>query len=175
MGDDTIEKTEKTVVQTSSVKTPVRVQKSGGRKQADRIPWQRLFLSLTGLAIIAGMWRWATYHLYSLPEPTLVAFASITNNAFYVIAAIVVFMVTGKLVYDWKNQTATTLIDQASHLTENRHEERREERKEEKTENQNINIEMNIKEAGINAPALKPFGQTAIGDEHGGEHDDYPG
>lgn len=73
--------------------------------------WQRLALSSLGIAIIAGMWRWAVFHLYALPEHSLVAFSSLTNNAFYTISAIVIFMVTGKLVYDWKNSTASTVAE----------------------------------------------------------------
>lgn len=68
--------------------------------------WQRLALSLTGVAVISGSWRWAVAHLYTLPTPALAGFVSITTNAFYVIGAIIVFMVTGKLVYEWKMGTS---------------------------------------------------------------------
>lgn len=75
---------------------------------------QRLVLSLAGIAIIAGMWEWAVQHLYSMPEPAITAFTSITTNAFYVIGAVVIFMVTGRLIYEWKNQTASAVAQQAS-------------------------------------------------------------
>lgn len=81
-----------------------------------RTPWQRFVLSITGVGMIAGMWRWATFHLYTLPPAALAAFTSFTNNAMYVIAAIVIFMVTGKLVYDWKNTTATEVIEEGQQL-----------------------------------------------------------
>lgn len=68
-----------------------------------RRPWQRLALSVFGVIIIAGQWRWAVKHLYSLPEHSLPGFVAITNNESYTIAAIVIFMITGKLIYDWKN------------------------------------------------------------------------
>lgn len=68
--------------------------------------WQRLILSLTGVLIISGSWRWAVAHLYTLPVPALPGFVSITTNAFYVIGAIIIFMVTGKLVYEWKMGTS---------------------------------------------------------------------
>lgn len=68
--------------------------------------WQRLTLSLLGVIVISGSWRWAVAHLYTLPTPALAAFVSITTNAFYVIGAIIIFMVTGKLVYEWKMGTS---------------------------------------------------------------------
>ena len=67
--------------------------------------WQRLFLSIFGVLIIEASWRWAVCHLYTLPTPALAGFVSITTNTFYVIGAIVVFMVTGRLVYEWKMGT----------------------------------------------------------------------
>ena len=76
-----------------------------------RRTWQRLTLSLFGIVIVAAMWRWATFHLYALPQYSIAAFTSITNNASYVIGAIVIFMVTGRLVYDWKNQTISQVIE----------------------------------------------------------------
>ena len=75
-----------------------------------RKPWQRTALSVLGIAIVAGMWRWATYHLYSLPSAALAPFTSITNNSFYVIGSIVVFMVTGRLVYEWKNKISSDVV-----------------------------------------------------------------
>lgn len=74
-----------------------------------RKPWQRTALSVLGVLIIALMWRWAVGHLYVLPQAAIAAFVTITTNAFYTISAIVVFMVTGKLIYDWKNASETTV------------------------------------------------------------------
>jgi hypothetical protein len=73
----------------------------------DKLPptWQRLVLSVTGVLVIEGSWRWAVAHLYTLPTSALAGFVSITTNAFYVIGAIIIFMVTGKLVYEWKMGT----------------------------------------------------------------------
>lgn len=82
--------------------------------------YQRLILSSFGVAIIAGSWRWAVNHLYTMPEHSIQGFTSITNNSFYVIAAIVIFMVTGRLIYDWKNTTSSTISQVAEHITEKR-------------------------------------------------------
>jgi hypothetical protein len=68
-------------------------------------PWQRLVLSLVGILLIQGSWRWAVAHLYTLPPAALAGFVSITTNSFYVIGAIVIFMVTGRLIYEWKMGT----------------------------------------------------------------------
>jgi len=76
----------------------------------DRIPWQRLTLSLTGIAIVMFEWRWATNHLYSLPVTSIASFTTITVNSLYVVGALVVFFVTGRLVYEWKATTANDLL-----------------------------------------------------------------
>jgi len=67
--------------------------------------WHRLTLSLFGIIVIVLCWRWAVAHLYTIPEYSVAAFTSVTTNAFYVVGAIVIFMVTGRLVYDWSNKT----------------------------------------------------------------------
>lgn len=66
---------------------------------------QRLIISLIGIILVQIGWRWAVSHLYSLPHEALAGFVSITTNAMYITGAIVIFMVTGKLVYDWKMGT----------------------------------------------------------------------
>jgi len=79
--------------------------------------WQRLVLSIIGVLVIEGSWRWAVCHLYTLPTAALAGFVSITTNAFYVIGAIIIFMVTGKLVYEWK--MGTSQIQSVQSLAEN--------------------------------------------------------
>jgi hypothetical protein len=59
-----------------------------------------------GIAVVQISWRWATSHLYSLPTEALAGFVSITTNTLYITGAIVIFMVTGKLVYDWRVGTS---------------------------------------------------------------------
>lgn len=75
-------------------------------------------LSLLGIAIIFFLWRWSTNHLYTLPEHSIAAFSGITTNALYTIAAIVIFMVTGKLIYDWKN--ASTVVTEVKQVVQRR-------------------------------------------------------
>jgi len=67
---------------------------------------QRLAVSMFGIAVVQISWRWATSHLYSLPPEALAGFVSITTNTLYITGAIVIFMVTGRLVYDWKMGTS---------------------------------------------------------------------
>lgn len=76
-----------------------------------RTPWQRLTISFVGILIVVFLWRWATNHLYSLPITSIAAFTSITTNTMYVVGALVVFFVTGKLIYDWKNTTTAEVIN----------------------------------------------------------------
>lgn len=66
---------------------------------------QRLIVSIIGIALIQASWRWAVAHLYALPESALAGFVTITTNTLYVTGAIVIFLVTGRMVYDWKMGT----------------------------------------------------------------------
>jgi len=67
-----------------------------------KIVSQRFLISLIGIILVQISWRWAVAHLYTLPPEALAGFVSITTNTLYITGAIVIFMVTGKLVYDWK-------------------------------------------------------------------------
>ena len=67
---------------------------------------QRLIISLIGITLIQISWRWAVAHLYTLPPEALAGFVSITTNTLYITGAIVIFMVTGRLIYDWKMGTS---------------------------------------------------------------------
>jgi hypothetical protein len=73
---------------------------------------QRLLISLIGIVLIQISWRWAISHFYSLPTEAYAGFVTITTNAMYVTGAIVVFMVTGRMVYDWK--VGTNQVQQVS-------------------------------------------------------------
>lgn len=84
----------------------------------NRIPWQRIGLSIFGIAIIIFVWWWATKHLYVLPVTSITAFSSITTNSLYVIAALVIFFVTGQLFYTWTNQTTSNIIQEAKQYFE---------------------------------------------------------
>jgi hypothetical protein len=66
---------------------------------------QRLIVSIIGILIIQASWRWAIAHFYSLPYEAYAGFVTITTNTLYVTGAIVVFLVTGRMVYDWKMGT----------------------------------------------------------------------
>ena len=68
--------------------------------------WQRLTLSLLGIIIILAIWRWSVAHLYTLPESSISAFAQLTSNSFYTISSIVIFMISGRMLYEWKMNTA---------------------------------------------------------------------
>ena len=67
---------------------------------------QRFLISLIGIILIQISWRWSIAHFYSLPPEAYAGFVSITTNTLYITGAIVIFMVTGRLVYDWKMNTS---------------------------------------------------------------------
>jgi hypothetical protein len=66
---------------------------------------QRLIVSIIGISLIQASWRWAVAHLYTLPDTAFAGFVTITTNTLYVTGAIVIFLVTGRMVYDWKMGT----------------------------------------------------------------------
>lgn len=80
--------------------------------------WQRFILSLAGVILIAAMWRWAVMHLYVLPVATLAAFTTITVNTQYTVSAIIIFMVTGRLIYEWKLNTVSTIEEKGEQVFE---------------------------------------------------------
>ena len=79
--------------------------------------WQRLLLSLFGILIVTVDWRWAICHLYTLPPAALAGFVSLTTSSWYVIGSIVIFMVTGRMVYEW--HMGTEQMQQVSSEAEN--------------------------------------------------------
>ena len=83
----------------------------------NRKPWQRTVLSVFGILILLSVWRWHVAHLYTIPECALVSFTSVTVNTDYTIAAIVIFMVTGRLIYEWKNQTSSAVSNISETVT----------------------------------------------------------
>lgn len=86
-------------------------------KKPARAPWQRLTLSLIGIGLIGLTWHLAIQHLYTLKPEAFASFTTLTVNAQYVIGAIVVFMVTGRLVYEWKMDTASQVIEQGDQIS----------------------------------------------------------
>jgi hypothetical protein len=81
---------------------------------------QRLLISIIGIALVQTSWRWAVAHLYSLPHEALAGFVSITTNTLYITGAIVIWLVTGKFVYDWKMGTSQIqeVVSQANNIKE---------------------------------------------------------
>lgn len=137
---------------------PVKTVKTVTTKPS-RTPWQRLALSLVAIAIIYFGWERATNHLYALPQQSISAFNSITNNAFYVIGALCIFFVSGKLIYDWKNTTASSVVEETHHLFEDKKAEI-----DQKIDQTYTAINLTgslVHEGDKDAPDAKPFGQHA--------------
>lgn len=69
--------------------------------------WQRMALSLLAIGIIASMWRWSIMYLYTLPTDALASFTTLTTNSMYTISSVVIFMISGRMLYEWKMNTSS--------------------------------------------------------------------
>lgn len=76
----------------------------------NRKSWQRLTLSILGIICAMVVWQISIDRLASVRPDSVSAFTTLTVNTQYVIAAIIIFMVTGRLIYDWKNSTASEVV-----------------------------------------------------------------
>lgn len=77
-----------------------------------------MVLCLVAIGVVQITWYWAVMHLYALPIEAIAAFTSITNSSFYVNGAIVIFMISGKLVYEWKMNTAQTIAEEGKQVVQ---------------------------------------------------------
>lgn len=124
--------------------TPAPPKPIGPVKAA--VTWQRITVAMLGIGIEVGIWQWATWHLYSLPPDAISSFTTITVNCFYVIASLVIFFVTGKLIYDLKVDTVAQVVTKGEQIFE-------------KKESHDVieTIEHVIDEGAEGAPKRRPF------------------
>lgn len=78
--------------------------------------WHRLILSLLGIALCWLTWHTAITELQKVRPETIASFTTLTVNTQYVIAAIIIFMVTGRLVYEWKMNTVSNIVEQGEQI-----------------------------------------------------------
>ena len=78
--------------------------------------WQRLTLSIIGIVCAMVIWEISIEKLAWIPDAKTSAFTTLTVNTQYVIGAIIIFMVTGRLVYDWKNSTTSEVVTQTEQI-----------------------------------------------------------
>lgn len=64
------------------------------------------------------IWHIAIERLSGIKPDYIAAFTTLTVNTQYVIGAIIIFMVTGKLVYDWRNETASRVLTSTERITQ---------------------------------------------------------
>lgn len=154
---------EKSVTQTDSQDGPVIVAHKLGF-------WNSRKLWMTLLAIIlnsTAYWMEVRY-LYTFISPEhITAFVGITRDFHFTTTAVLLAYLGVQGVVDWKHGTTSAVSSAASFIKEKIEESR------EETTNQNVNITTTVREFGVNAPELKPFGETAIGDKEEGEHYDF--
>ena len=80
--------------------------------------WHRLALSLFGVICTMLIWHIAIERLSGIKPDYVAAFTTLTVNTQYVVGSIIVFMVTGKLVSDWKMNTVSELAVRTERITE---------------------------------------------------------
>jgi len=80
----------------------------------------RLALSLFGMLVLTLTWHFTIGYLYTLPVASIAGFVSITTNYFYTVSAIVIFMISGRMLYEWKLDTSQVqnVESQATNLVE---------------------------------------------------------
>lgn len=80
--------------------------------------WHRLTLSLFGILLVWLIWYHAIGQLRDFPAQAIAAFTTLTVNTQYVIGAIVIFMVTGRLVYEWRMNTISQISEIGEQIAE---------------------------------------------------------
>lgn len=76
----------------------------------------KFLLGIVAIGLIVGCWRWAVFHLYSLPETSIAAFQSITSQMLWAVSAIALTIAGVKGVQQMmaqKMEVASQAITQA--------------------------------------------------------------
>ena len=82
----------------------------------NRKSWQRMALSIFGIFCTMLIWHIAIGRLEGIKPEAIASFTTLTVNTQYVIGIIVIFMVTGKMVTDWRTGTLSQVITQSDHI-----------------------------------------------------------
>ncbi len=64
--------------------------------------WKRLSLSIFSICVMIFVWLIATRYLYTLPEHSIAAFATITTSVFYTITLVVASLIGALSFFGWK-------------------------------------------------------------------------
>ena len=107
----------------------------------------KFLLGITAIALIVGAWRWAVFHLYSLPTESLAAFQAITSQMLWAVCVIALTIAGVKGV---QQMMSAKLESMSSAVTQAVIEKKEQKITEEK-------IEHIIVEGEAGAPARRPF------------------
>ena len=107
----------------------------------------KFLLGITAIALIVGAWRWAVFHLYSLPVESLAAFQAITSQMLWAVSVTALTIAGVKGV---QQMMSAKLESMATATTQAMIERREQKITEEK-------IEHVIIEGEAGAPARRPF------------------
>lgn len=76
----------------------------------------KFLLALIAILFVVGSWRWAIFHLYSVPEPAIPAFQAITTQMMWAVTAIALTLAGVKGVQQMLSQkfeAAASAVSQA--------------------------------------------------------------
>lgn len=124
-------------------------------KQPEPFYRSKFLLGVIAVGIIVGSWRWAVFHLYSLPVESIAAFQAITTQMLWAVSVIALTIAGVKGVQQMLSQkldlAATAATQAIIERKESRHVEER--------------IEHVVTEGEPGAPARRPFAPDATHEE----------
>ena len=127
---------------------------------------RKLWMTLVAMAINAGAYYLEVQHLYSFITPEqIAAFSSLSKDFHYVTAIILSGYLGLQSVLDWKNTTSSTVSQVTSFVSEKIDKNETIDKKEVIDQTiKKLDVHVEVLEEGVNAPALKPFGNYAAED-----------
>lgn len=118
---------------------------------------KKLWMALAAMGINIGAYWMEIQHLYAFVTPEqITAFTNLSRDFHWVTALIIATYLGVQGVLDWKHNTASTVAQAASFVSE------KIDKKEVIDETiKKLDVHVDVIEQGVNGPELKPFGGQA--------------
>ena len=127
---------------------------------------RKLWMTIFAMFINAGAYYMEVNHLYSLISPEqITAFTALSRDFHWVTAMILSGYLGLQGILDWKNTTSSTISQVSSFISEKTDKNETIDKKEVIDQTiKKLDVHVEVLEEGVNAPALKPFGNHATED-----------